>query len=55
MGMLWDAARLVNTRLFHVSTGMLLGGMLYLILLLFYLGKRKTKGSFPAWGDGSRK
>jgi hypothetical protein len=40
---LQEAARVAETRLFHISTGILIGGMLYLIFLLFDLGKRKPK------------
>ena len=54
MGLLWDAPRLLSSRLFHISTGMVIGGILYVILLLFYLGKRKTKGAFPTWADPSQ-
>jgi hypothetical protein len=41
---LQEALRVAETRLFHISTGILIGGMLYLIFLLFDLGKRKSKG-----------
>jgi hypothetical protein len=44
--LLWslpEAVRVAETRLFHISTGILIGGMLYLIFLLFDLGKRKSK------------
>jgi hypothetical protein len=54
MGLLWNATHLLNSRLFHISTGMLIGGIFYVILLLFYLGKRKSKGSFPTWADSSK-
>jgi hypothetical protein len=54
MGLLWDARQLLTARLFHISTGMVIGGMIYVILLLFYLGKRKTKGAFPTWADPSK-
>jgi hypothetical protein len=52
-GLLWDARQLLTARLFHISTGMVIGGMIYVILPLFYLGKRKTKGAFPTWADPS--
>jgi len=42
-----EAARVAETRLFHISTGILIGGMLYLIFLLFDLGKRKPKAGAP--------
>lgn len=42
---LQEALRVAETRLFHISTGILIGGMLYLIFLLFDLGKRKSKGA----------
>jgi hypothetical protein len=44
---LQEAARVAETRLFHISTGILIGGMLYLIFLLFDLGKRKPKAGAP--------
>ncbi len=48
--LLWslpEAVRVAETRLFHISTGILIGGMLYLIFLLFDLGKRKPKTGAP--------
>lgn len=48
--LLWslpEAVRVAETRLFHISTGILIGGMLYLIFLLFDLGKRKPKAGAP--------
>ena len=49
LGPLREAARVAETRLFHISTGILIGGMLYLIFLLFDLGKRRPRagGSKP--------
>ncbi len=43
MALLGEADRLVDARFYHIATGAVIGGTLYLIFLLFYLGKRKAK------------
>jgi len=42
--LLAEADRLVESRFYHIAIGTVLGGTLYLIFLLFYLGTRKVKG-----------
>jgi hypothetical protein len=41
--LLADTDHLVESRFYHLATGTVIGGVLYLIFLLFYLGTRKAK------------
>ena len=43
MAMLSHVDQLVSTRFYHIAIGAVIGGTLYLIFLLFYLGTRKAK------------
>lgn len=41
--LLAEADRLIDSRFYHIAAGTVIGGTLYLIVLLFYLGTRKAK------------
>lgn len=41
--LLADTDHLVESRFYHIATGVVIGGVIYLIFLLFYLGTRKAK------------